>query len=117
MLEARIAQMQDLSSCFACSIESKFLLAIISSVNEEEKKIAHINAYVAMGEYMCNYCVAIWQRHEEDEYVGSGTCIEIDARLFLSTAAHNFKVVPRGGISPARRRRSKQLRFFAKQLS
>ncbi len=56
------------------------------------------NARIAVGDYLRKHTVAVWQEFpEETPFIGSGTCIEINDRLFISTAAHNFKDVPRGG--------------------
>jgi hypothetical protein len=55
-----------------------------------------------MSGHIRRHSVAIWQEVSRDEvYIGSGVCIQIADRLFVATAAHNFKVILKGGsITP-----------------
>ena len=41
--------------------------------------------------------VAIDQYDNDGHFVSSATCIDIGKRVFLCTAAHNFKGIPKGG--------------------
>ena len=61
------------------------------------RSVAHTNANDATGSFMSKHSIALWQRLGKQEHVGSGTCVEIDGRLFIATAAHNFQDIPRGG--------------------
>ena len=52
----------------------------------------------AYEDYIRNHLVAIDQVDVDGKrFIGSATCVEIAKRVFLCTAAHNFKGLPAGG--------------------
>lgn len=56
------------------------------------------NARIAQAAFLRRHTVAIWQECDgKEDRIGSGTCIQIADRLFVSTAAHNFDYVRSGG--------------------
>lgn len=55
------------------------------------------NAHDLMTNYIRSRSVAVSQVTPTQPYIGSAVCIEIDTRLFIATAAHNFQDIPNGG--------------------
>lgn len=65
-------------------------------MSENEKALKHI--FSALSDHFLNHSIVIWQISPSGEpSVGSGTCVEIGNRLFVATAAHNFKDLQNGG--------------------
>lgn len=56
----------------------------------------------------------------KEQFIGSGTCIEVNNRLFVSTAAHNFSVLKGQGAAklfPAQKSPHRALRFISHGFS
>jgi len=56
-------------------------------------------AYEALRQHIRDHSAIIYQVLPDRTYIGSATCVEINDRLFLATAAHNFDVIAEGGTA------------------